>query len=236
MTRVRRSRPVLVLDAMGVLYETGDDVGELLVPFAVRHGSTAAGEEIRQAYLAASYGQIDASSFWERIGVEPAREDDYLAGHRVSPGVGALLDGAGAVFDSVCCLSNDVAAWSLKLRRRHGLDRAIPRWFVSGEIGLRKPDPGIYRHMRISAGRPAAFSSSTIGSPTSTPRAGSACIRSCTIRRGKANRATIHASADWRSFSIPRSSPARLRAGPGAERPHHSEQPNLSRLPCGSWT
>ena len=33
--------PVLALDAMGVLYETGDDVGGLLVPFAQGRGSPA---------------------------------------------------------------------------------------------------------------------------------------------------------------------------------------------------
>lgn len=152
MSRVRRSRPVLALDAMGVLYETGDDVGELLVPFVRRRGSTATAAEIEQAYLAASYGQIDAPSFWERIGLAPALEDEYLAGHRLSAGARELLDGATDLFDSICCLSNDVAAWSAKLRRRHGLEPAIPLWFVSGEIGLRKPDPGIYRHMRVHLG------------------------------------------------------------------------------------
>lgn len=156
MSRVRRSRPVLALDAMGVLYETGDDVGELLVPFARRRGSTAADVEIERAYLAASYGQIDAPHFWERIGLAPVLEDEYLAGHRLSPGVRELLDGATGLFDSVCCLSNDVAAWSAKLRRSHALEAAIPRWFVSGEIGLRKPDPGIYRHMRVHLGGPSS--------------------------------------------------------------------------------
>ncbi len=155
MTRVRRSRPVLALDAMGVLFETGDDVGELLVPFAKARGSTATAMEIERAYLAASFGQIDAPSFWEQVGLAPALEDEYLASHRLSPGVHTLLDGAvGRLFDSVCCLSNDVATWSAKLRRLHALESAIPRWFVSGEIGLRKPDPGIYRHMRVHLGGP----------------------------------------------------------------------------------
>ena len=156
MSRVRRSRPVLALDAMGVLYETGDDVGGLLVPFAQGRGSTATVAEIEKAHLAASYGQIDAASFWERLGLDPAVEDEYLSGHRLSSGVQALLDGAGGLFDSVCCLSNDVAAWSAKLRKNHALEAAIPHWFVSGEIGLRKPDPGIYRHMRVHLGGPSS--------------------------------------------------------------------------------
>jgi HAD superfamily hydrolase (TIGR01509 family) len=156
VSRVRRARPVLALDAMGVLYETGDDVGGLLVPFVQRRGSSATVAEIERAYLAASYGQIDAAAFWERLGLDPAVEDEYLAGHRLSAGVRALLEGTGGLFDSLCCLSNDVAAWSAKLRRRHALDAAIPRWFVSGEIGLRKPDPGIYRHMRVHLGGPTS--------------------------------------------------------------------------------
>jgi len=77
---------ILALDAMGVLYATGDDVGDLLVSFAHDKGSSAVAAEIEQAYLAASLGQIDAEEFWWQIGLDPRLEDDYLRRHRLADG------------------------------------------------------------------------------------------------------------------------------------------------------
>ena len=137
--------PVLALDAMGVLYEAGDDVAELLVPFARRNGSTASTAAIEAAYLEASLGRIDATAFWQRIGLDAELEDRYLAQHRLVDGVRELLTIASTVFSRVCCISNDVPAWSAKLRRSFGLESPISPWFISGELGVRKPDSDIYR-------------------------------------------------------------------------------------------
>ena len=49
---------MLILDAMGVLYEAGDDVAELLVPFVGRHGrADLSAEAIDRDYVEASLGQ-----------------------------------------------------------------------------------------------------------------------------------------------------------------------------------
>jgi putative hydrolase of the HAD superfamily len=37
-----------------------------------------------------------------------------------------------------------VSSWSLKLRRRFELEQWIDVWFISGDLGLRKPSPEIY--------------------------------------------------------------------------------------------
>lgn len=145
MTATRSAGPVLALDAMGVLYAAGDDVAELLVPFAVRSGSTAGTAAIESAYLDASLGLIDATTFWQRIGLDARLEDEYLAGHRLIDGVHELLATATSVFSRVCCISNDVPRWSVKLRRSFGIEGLIAPWFISGDLGVRKPDSDIYR-------------------------------------------------------------------------------------------
>jgi len=137
--------PILALDAMGVLYEAADDVADLLIPFVHSKGSLACAEAIERAYLAASCGRLDPPAFWRQIGLDPAVEDGYLAGHRLVDGVREVLGAAGGLFGAVCCISNDVAAWSLKLRRSFGIEVLIDPWFISGDLGLRKPDIGIYR-------------------------------------------------------------------------------------------
>ena len=144
---------ILVLDAMGVLYQAGDDVAELLVPFVRRHGTAAlSAEEIDRAYVTASLGRMEPTEFWAHMGVEAAREDDYLAGHRLIDGTLDALPRLKAHYGRLACLSNDISRWSLKLRRQFGLEAWIDSWFISGDLGLRKPAPDIYRRVIADLG------------------------------------------------------------------------------------
>ncbi len=137
---------ILILDAMGVLYEAGDDVAELLVPFVGRHGrGDLSAEAIDRDYVEASLGRIDADAFWQRMGVDPALEDSYLAEHRLIEGTLDALAELKQRHGRIACLSNDVSGWSLKLRQRFGLENWIDDWFISGDLGLRKPSAEIYR-------------------------------------------------------------------------------------------
>jgi HAD superfamily hydrolase (TIGR01509 family) len=137
---------ILVLDAMGVLYEAGDDVAELLVPFVGRHGrADLLAEVIDRDYVEASLGRMDTHTFWQRMGVDPSLEDRYLAGHRLIEGTLEALAELKERHGRLACLSNDISSWSLKLRQRFGLESWIDHWFISGDLGLRKPSAEIYR-------------------------------------------------------------------------------------------
>ena len=137
---------MVILDAMGVLYEAGDDVAELLVPFVGRHGrADLLAEAIDRDYVEASLGRMDTDAFWRRMGVDPALEDSYLAGHRLIEGTLEALAELKQRHGRLACLSNDVSSWSLKLRQRFGLEDWIDHWFISGDLGLRKPSAEIYR-------------------------------------------------------------------------------------------
>src|SRR5215470_10376586 len=101
---------ILILDAMGVLYQAGDDVGELLVPFVRKHGRAGlTAEAIDLDYVAASLGKVTPQAFWARMGVDPALEDSYLAGHALIDGTHEALAGLRSRFATLACLSNDVA-------------------------------------------------------------------------------------------------------------------------------
>lgn len=137
---------ILILDAMGVLYEAGDDVAELLVPFVGKHGrSDLSAEAIDRDDVEASLGRMDPDAFWRRMGVDPSLEDAYLAGHRLIEGTLEALAQLKHRHRHLACLSNDIASWSLKLRQRFGLESWIDHWFISGDLGLRKPSAEIYR-------------------------------------------------------------------------------------------
>lgn len=137
---------IVILDAMGVLYEAGDDVAELLVPFVGRHGrADLLAEAIDRDYVEASLGRMDTDAFWRRMGVDPSLEDSYLAGHHLIEGTLEALAELKQRHGRLACLSNDVSSWSLKLRQRFGLERWIDHWFISGDLGLRKPSAEIYQ-------------------------------------------------------------------------------------------
>jgi FMN phosphatase YigB (HAD superfamily) len=150
-----KSHQVLALDAMGVLYAAGDDVAELLIPFVRQNGGTADARHVEEKYVQASLGNMTAAQFWKEVGVDPGLEDRYLSMHELMPRVDAILGLAVSISCSICCISNDVREWSGKLRRRFSLADRITDWFISGEIGSRKPDEHIYRFALNSLDVPA---------------------------------------------------------------------------------
>jgi HAD superfamily hydrolase (TIGR01509 family) len=141
------TKKVLVLDAMGVIYAEGDDGQKLLYPFILEHDGCANVHEIIRIYHDASLGKISSSEFWKRVNLDPALEDEYLQLNRLSDGLIDFLDSVSEKGMDVWCLSNDVSEWSIKLRRRFGLEKYFRGFLISGDVGSRKPDPAIYHSM-----------------------------------------------------------------------------------------
>lgn len=146
----------LVLDAMGVVFRAADDVAELLVPFVAEQGGSHDSAAIETAYIDASLGAIGADEFWQRVGLDAAVEEDYLARHQLVTGVSALMQSAVDAGIALWCLSNDVGRWSRRLRQRLGLEAYFSGATISGDVGLRKPDPAIYQAVLEASGHAAA--------------------------------------------------------------------------------
>lgn len=137
----------VVLDAMGVIYSVGDDVGELLCPFIAEKGGLRDGERVHTLYRAASLGQLSSKEFWLAVSVDPELEEEYLARHRLTDGLLNLLQTLHLRGYPIWCLSNDVSEWSLKLRDRFGLAEFIRGFLISSDVGVRKPDRTIFAHL-----------------------------------------------------------------------------------------
>lgn len=142
---------ILLLDAMGVIYVDGDDVKDLLIPFVIEHGGESDPKVIDAAYHEASVGRLSGHEFWERVGLSHDLEDKYLRRLTLTHDLAKLLENSASHFERIFCLSNDVSEWSFKLRRRFGLEPYFSGWFISGELGLRKPDPSIYERFLDNA-------------------------------------------------------------------------------------
>ncbi len=132
----------MVLDAMGVVLATGRETGRLLVEFVAEKGSTASAEEVERHYQQAAEGRMTVGELWESLGVhgDPGDlSDEFLALHRLVPGVREFLERMRAHDLPVACVADDVAEWSRKLRSTHKLDGLTVLWLVSGDVGERLP-------------------------------------------------------------------------------------------------
>ena len=146
--------PCLVLDAMGVIFESADDVGELLIPFIVEKNPSCNETAIQAAYLDVSLGTINPDEFWDQVGVPANLEDEFLSRHALNTGVVELLDWCRDNEIPVWCLSNDVGRWSQKLRARLNIETYLQGSIISGDVGLRKPDRQIYEALIQASGFP----------------------------------------------------------------------------------
>lgn len=146
---------VVALDGMGVLYREGDDIRRLLVPFARERGTTASDEDIVDKARLLSLGRMTPADFWQAIGVagDPNELDAaYLAKHQLSPGVVRYLRALRDNDIRTACITNDAAAWAMKLRNGHSLEGLIDPWVVSGSVGVRKPEQPLFEVLRRVTG------------------------------------------------------------------------------------
>ncbi len=150
---------LVALDAMGVIYETGNDTDELLIPFALARGCVLSVDSINALYIECSLGRFSSSTLWERLGIASAGtnlDGEYVSGYQLTAGVRPFLETMRGLGVPIACISNDVAEWSLTLRRRHGLEDLIAHWIISGEVGTRKPDRAIDERCAAETGVPFA--------------------------------------------------------------------------------
>jgi putative hydrolase of the HAD superfamily len=142
----------LVLDAMGVIFASADDVVELLQPFILRRGGESNPEGVSDLYIQASLGRITPDEFWHAVDLDPAVEDEYLSLHRLTDGLPDFLANPPECVTNIWCLSNDVGRWSSKLRSHFQLDDFLAGAIISGDVGSRKPDPAIYHTLLLQVG------------------------------------------------------------------------------------
>jgi HAD superfamily hydrolase (TIGR01509 family) len=125
-------------------------VVELLIPFLQGKGCRMPVAVIEEIYHAYSLGRGKQDSFWAACGIAGeagSLDAEYLERHQLTEGLREFLTGLRRRGHRICCLSNDLAAWSQWLRERHGLTATIEAWTISGEVGCRKPNAEIYRAM-----------------------------------------------------------------------------------------
>ena len=145
-----RALRLVVIGGWGVLFQPADPAGELLIPFVRQSGSTARAAEIREAYRLATLGRLSPAQLWEACGLtgEPSwTHGPYTGRMTVSSGAADFVRSLLRRRIAVGCIVNDVSEWSWRLRAWTGFEEIAP-WVVSSDIGIRKPDPGVFEMLR----------------------------------------------------------------------------------------
>lgn len=137
----------IVLDAMGVIFQAGDDVADLLIPFLRSKSCPYTDSEIREQYIKCSLGEFSSEVFWVKMGVKENAgkvEQEYLAGHKLTQGLLDFLVLTKHRGLDISIISNDVSEWSAKLHERFSLKAWITHRCISGDVKKRKPEASIF--------------------------------------------------------------------------------------------
>jgi len=139
----------VIFDVMGVVFTVGNDLEELLIPYILSLKPATGKQNIRDKYNDASLGKISSRDFWILLGFDaadiPVIERAYLEkSFTLDAG---FLPCAKALKNRyrIALLSNDVSRWSKFLRDFYGIEPLLDAAFISGDLGVRKPDREIYQ-------------------------------------------------------------------------------------------
>ena len=158
LTPPSRTLRLVVIGGWGVLFQPADPGGELLIPYLQQAGATATPAEIRELYRLATLGRLTPEDLWESCGLtgEPTwTHGPYTGRMSVSAGAADFVRSLLQWRIGVACVTNDVSDWSWRLRAWTGFEALSP-WVVSSDIGIRKPDPGVFEMLRRVAEIPFA--------------------------------------------------------------------------------
>jgi HAD superfamily hydrolase (TIGR01509 family) len=136
----------IIFDAMGVIYPVCDDVNTLLVPFIKSRKPLITRAFINEIYRKASLGEFKSGHLWEKFGFSDySIENEFLDDcQKIDPDFISTALKLKTRF-RIAMISNDIDEWSKYLRKKFGLEALFERFFISGEVKLRKPDPAIFR-------------------------------------------------------------------------------------------
>lgn len=146
----------VIFDVMGVIFEVGDDVNDLLVPYIHKRNNNISAAKINDGYLRASLGKISSYDFWAEVGLGsqyPGVEYNYLDTCLTLDSEFRPVADVLQINYNLAILSNDVKEWSQYTRGKYNLDVLFKEIVISGEVKYRKPDENIFSYLlcRINA-------------------------------------------------------------------------------------
>lgn len=135
------SKKHLILDAMGVIFIDGDDFEEVYLPY-FRQKHSFDEEKARELYYSQlTLGQISSEQFFSLLGIP--NQNGFIHRLKIDPDFVEFAQKVRNKYQ-ISILSNDAVEWANSIIHHFGLDELVDNYFVSGEIGFRKPDIRAY--------------------------------------------------------------------------------------------
>ena len=140
---------LIAFDLNGVLTANGHIIRDIL--------SKMVGKEypfVKQRYLLFSRNLISREAFWESLGISNERmndiEGEFL--HRLLPSVNSDFLIELKEKYKIAIVSNFPRVWFEKLLHNFRFDGLFDFEIVSGDVGVRKPDPFVYILLKHKSG------------------------------------------------------------------------------------
>ena len=139
----------IFLDMYGVIIEESKGY---FIPYTFKHFAESEYERIQKAFREeklfdkAQVGEISSDEFLTALGYDDpkAAMKDYLENYlTLDAGFCHFADIYGKKYKLVL-LSNDVSEWSRYLTKFHEIDKYFFDKIVSGDVGIKKPDPEMF--------------------------------------------------------------------------------------------
>lgn len=140
----------IIFDAMGVVFNVGDDTNDLLVPFVQERNNTITREKINEVYMDTSLGKITSDEFWKRMNITESEKEKDICIEYLDSCLTLdenFIEVAKKLKDNynLGILSNDVSEWSAYLRKKYEIDEVVEFSVISGDVKCRKPNVEIYQ-------------------------------------------------------------------------------------------
>ena len=140
------SKKWLILDAMGVVFEIGQTITELLIPILTEKNNNISVDHVKELYYKAKLGKISTLKFWQSLGFNEEYlfiEREYLNKIAIDPDFIGVVKELKEIY-SMAMLSNDVEEWSLYVQSKYKLNEIFDVIVISGTYGFSKPDKRIF--------------------------------------------------------------------------------------------
>jgi FMN phosphatase YigB (HAD superfamily) len=134
-----------------VLVTPADPAKDLLVPMVARLRPDVDPDQVRELHRRLTLGRISPEEFWQGVDLSEERDEietRYLSSFRLVPGLHTFLGRMASSRLPVSAVGNQPRAWGDRLRRMASLEGVLSSWLVSGEVGARLPDPGLFEATR----------------------------------------------------------------------------------------
>ena len=139
----------IIIDMYGVIIEESKG---FFIPYTYQHFAESEYERIQKAFREekifgkAQAGGLSSHEFLAYLGYDDPEGamKDYLENYlTLDAGFRSFVEKVSKEHKLIL-LSNDVSEWSKYLTEFHGIDKYFSDKIVSGDVGVKKPDPEIF--------------------------------------------------------------------------------------------